>query len=476
VKHWLFLPLISLILVVGVVVALQEPDPEFPHDVHERLFPVCEGCHAGVVSGVEADLYPQVESCAACHDGDREEIVEWSPPGPRASNLRFFHPDHRDLVEETGEVETCVTCHAASDPPVSRMDIASAQPELCLNCHAHAAETHLDVAMGADCTGCHMPLTEATLLPVDRIEQFPWPASHDEPDFLSDHAPETELQQFSCSVCHARETCERCHLNADRLDATRALDYDPRVAFLERDRLPEYPLPDDHLDPNWDWTHGPATLADPASCANCHTRTSCLDCHLDGRGRALAVEHLPLPTPERPRGVEIPGAAERVHPVDFERHHGPWAATGILQCRECHTERTCADCHDGTDSRAFHPQNFMERHALEVYGGGADCQSCHSTERFCRDCHIEVGIGASGAMNVGFHTAEPLWVLAHGQAARMNLASCTACHGQRDCLACHSTIGGWGVSPHGPGFDGDRIAARNRQTCQWCHLGEPGRR
>jgi predicted CXXCH cytochrome family protein len=473
VKAWLVLLAAALFLTVGVVVALQQPEPEFPHEVHERLFPVCEGCHAGVVSGVEAELYPEPASCAECHDGERAERVEWSPPGPRASNLRFFHPEHRQLVRDAGERATCLACHAGSETPESRMDVASAQPDLCLACHAHPGQSHLEVPLGADCTGCHVPLTEAGALSIDRIAQFPWPDSHDQPDFLSRHAPDTPIERFSCAVCHARDTCERCHLNADRLDSVTELDRDPRVAFLETGKVPEYPLPESHEDPAWIRAHGPATLANPANCANCHARPSCLGCHLEGETRSLIVEFLPRPTPERPRGVTIDRAGERVHPVDFERNHRSWAATGALQCRECHSESYCADCHAGTDSRAFHPPNFMERHAVEVFAGAADCQSCHSTERFCRDCHVSVGVASRGTMNLAFHNAQPLWILAHGQAARTGLESCAACHGQSDCLACHSSVRGWGVNPHGPGFDAGRAAARNRLTCRWCHLGDP---
>jgi hypothetical protein len=37
-------------------------------------------------------------------------------------------------------------------------------------------------------------------------------------------------------------------------------------------------------------------------------------------------------------------------------------------------------------------------------------------------------------------------------------------------MQCHSTIG-WGISPHGPGFDPRRVTTRNNQTCGYCHIG-----
>jgi hypothetical protein len=454
----------------GVLRALQTAESPFPHEAHERLFPVCTGCHLGVETGIAEELYPPPDGCVQCHDGTREEPVEWSPPGPRASNLRFFHPDHRDLVELAGSEATCATCHVPGDPPTSRMSVEPARGEFCLSCHV--ADAHLEVALGAVCSDCHVPLTEARRLTVEQVASFPWPASHDEPDFLSRHTPGTELEVFSCAVCHGRETCERCHLNADQLPAVVALERDERVAMLETGRLPEYPLPANHREPSWSWAHGPTTLANPASCANCHTQPLCVQCHVEGRGRALALEFLPRPTPDRPRGV-VSDPSAPVHPPGFDTQHGAWAATGALQCAACHTQQSCADCHDGPGSRAFHPPNFLERHAADVFAARADCQSCHSTETFCRDCHVGAGVAAGGGLNVAFHTSQPLWLITHGQAARMGLESCAACHAQTDCLACHSAVRGWGVSPHGPGFDADRVAARNRQTCQWCHASDP---
>jgi hypothetical protein len=125
----------------------------------------------------------------------------------------------------------------------------------------------------------------------------------------------------------------------------------------------------------------------------------------------------------------------------------------------------------------FHAGNFLERHATDVFGAVTECQSCHDTETFCRACHARTGIAASSRMSAAFHTGQPLWVLSHGQAARMGMEACASCHRQNDCLQCHSAAGGWGVNPHGPGFDASRVAARNAATCRWCHLGDPlGRR
>jgi hypothetical protein len=82
-------------------------------------------------------------------------------------------------------------------------------------------------------------------------------------------------------------------------------------------------------------------------------------------------------------------------------------------------------------------------------------------------------VAAGSRMSAAFHTGQPMWVLSHGQAARMGMESCASCHRQNDCVRCHSAAGGWGVNPHGRGFPANALAARNRSSCGWCHLSSP---
>jgi hypothetical protein len=159
-----------------------------------------------------------------------------------------------------------------------------------------------------------------------------------------------------------------------------------------------------------------------------------------------------------------------VHPSDIASRHGTLAAGGAMTCTACHTEQTCAGCHAAQDSRRFHADNFVERHAVDVFSSAADCQSCHNTERFCRDCHARTGIASSGRMNAAFHTGKATWVLSHGQAARTGMESCASCHQQADCVRCHSATGGWGVNPHRAGFRANALGARNSSSCRWCHV------
>lgn len=78
-----------------------------------------------------------------------------------------------------------------------------------------------------------------------------------------------------------------------------------------------------------------------------------------------------------------------------------------------------------------------------------------------------------GRLGPGFHDAEPLWLLRHGQAARQALESCASCHGQNECMQCHSVLGAFKVNPHGPGFDARRAQKRNAAICLVCHITDP---
>ena len=68
------------------------------------------------------------------------------------------------------------------------------------------------------------------------------------------------------------------------------------------------------------------------------------------------------------------------------------AASGELQCANCHAQRFCSDCHAGERvTRRYHPADFVSTHPPQAYSRETECSSCHSTEAFCRDCHRQTG-------------------------------------------------------------------------------------
>lgn len=436
----------------------------FPHQRHARLFPDCQACHADVFSGDPYSIAP--ENCATCHDGEIQPEVAWSGPRERPTNLTFTHEGHPEL--------DCATCHEPEEGE-GPMRVERAVLSRCLVCHAPDAEGHR--AEGSPCETCHVPLTEASELPGERVAGFTPPPDHGREDFLSLHGAEARADVGRCSVCHARESCLRCHVNGDRLEPVRSLAPDSRVASLVAEREGEWPEPASHAVEGWAFEHGEEARAAIETCANCHTRESCQTCH-GAETAPAAVGRLPGRSPGGPAGVALSVPRPPGHTPGFETEHGTAAASGQLECGACHRETFCVDCHDRPSRPSFHPVDFVARHGAEAFAEMVECSECHSNEVFCRDCHTQVGIAQSGARRAGavttFHDAQPDWLLVHGQAARQDLEACASCHQQSTCLRCHSAKSGWRVSPHGPGLDLDRVAEKSTMACGICHFDIPG--
>jgi hypothetical protein len=491
----------------------------FPHAKHASVSPTCTGCHSGVRTADSSARFPERSICQACHDGVQEDSVSWRRREPRPSLLRFDHTTHQRAAK--GEASRCQECHAPSrDTAWMRVDRAS--PDGCVGCHAHRATAHL--ADDQPCASCHVKLTDATAIPLTRVAQFPTPASHDRVGFLTSHRPDSVNGMASCATCHARESCARCHVNANTLAPARALARDVRVRTIVASKLPSYPIPETHRVAGFATEHGEIATRNTARCANCHAQPGCKSCHIGSSGRRviatlptgrdsgaaigvrLQLERptaaprpfddvfprlVPRATPLRPVATVQPPVRRnekvalssrperdttvrrvRIHPLGFDQEHGGAAASGELRCEGCHEKKWCADCHGGEAKRRYHQPNFVARHAPESYGVQRDCAQCHNAEVFCRSCHVQSGLGTRGRLDEAYHTAQPLWLLQHGRAARSSLESCTTCHTQRECMQCHSGLG-LRVNPHGRDFNATRMATKNRDMCFTCHLTDP---
>lgn len=443
------------------------PDP-FPHARHEGLFPLCAGCHLGAdPASPGAALFPEARLCEGCHNGVDESRVSWVGPDRIPSNVRFTHADHEARVRSTSSdpVPECTSCHA---PDLAEpWQVQRAVPTGCLSCHAHEAVQHVQ---DADCATCHVPLGESGLS-TERVAALAPPPDHDRQGFLLEGHGEAALagDMFRCSTCHTQERCTSCHV----VGPSGVEQIAPAADGMTVPTHPaEYPRPSSHGRSGFARDHvAPGTNA-LASCGTCHTREDCASCHREPVPSAVST--LPTATRTVAPGVQLVRARPDSHawPL-FESSHGPLALEQASSCTTCHREETCTTCHDGARSDAFHPLAFSARHAAEAFGSTMECSTCHSTEVFCRQCHVESGLGSSGRLGPGYHDAQPVWLLRHGQAARQALESCASCHQQRDCLQCHSTLGAFQVSPHGPDFDADRAWRQSSTTCRACHVGDP---
>jgi len=453
----------AMILTASGAWAIAIRSDGFPHAEHEGLFPLCEGCHSGIETGDEGSFFPSADGCVRCHDGEREERVEWAEPARTASNLAFSHDDHATRVRENGDSATCSACHLEPGS-TERMAVVRPAAETCLECHAHEAPEHLGEVR--DCAVCHVPLTDAKDLSGARISDFETPPGHDDDDFVSRHAPESDRALRSCRTCHARESCTRCHMNGDDLAAVTALTGDRRVAAVVAEKAPEYPKPDTHESKEWSWRHGAAADDDAPGCANCHATDSCTVCHEGGQASSVAV--LPTAPQEDPRGVRLP-IEPIVHDAGFMVSHEARAAAAPSACESCHTGSFCEACHDGPTKPRFHFGNFLQMHAPEAWGNEVECATCHNPDVFCRGCHSGMGLASEGRLDVAYHSRSPFWLFGHGTAARQGLESCRTCHAQADCTRCHAAVGSWRINPHGPGFEAERLKEANPTSCFICH-------
>jgi hypothetical protein len=447
------------------------PQEAFPHEAHAGLFVFCTGCHEGVPYEDRDAFYPDPALCHQCHDGVDLPRVEWAPPSAREPDpITFSHAIH-DVIEPLA----CERCHspAGAGRMVVPQQVIAAN---CFNCHGHFADDHY---VDADCAVCHMPAAE-TPMGGRWLATIPYPADHVTGDFLREtHGHLSGTEPARCSTCHTQERCTSCHVDAAHV---------PQIAAIPAARpgleLPRYAAhyftPPSHEVPNFLENHGAA--ASFQACATCHTRNDCAACHTaDMPASALA---LPRAQDVRAPGVLLePGIPPSHMLASFIERHGPLAAANPRVCTSCHTRNFCADCHEASAVRAvlphqiagpqFHPTNYMARHSAEAYNRRLECTQCHDTGAFCRDCHQQSGFQAIGRLDVGFHDAEPVWLLRHGQPARYALESCATCHTQNDCMQCHSQLGAFRVSPHGRDFDARRAWQRNPSICFACHLDTP---
>jgi len=445
----------------------------FDHLQHANLFPTCESCHVGVAtaeSAEEPSIWPPAEVCAACHDGSIEARVDWAPPEPPRTNLAFTHPMHRGEVSRHGDSALqCTDCHVRTGE--ERMAVRLASARNCIACHG-VQGPHL-AAPDTACATCHLPLVRAVRLTAEDIAGFRQPPSHEQPDFATaGHGPLAEAGPgdvaASCATCHAQNFCAECHVNAPEVVAIQALAPDPRVAA----GAASLRAPASHREPGFLADHGGQAEDGIGRCATCHTQKSCVVCHVGtpGVARALAVG-----SPDRGGGARTERRRPPSHGKDFSEIHASAASASPATCAACHARAECLDCHrpdPAAASPGYHRVGFLVTHPVQAYQRESSCSDCHNPGQFCSSCHANAGLTRIDLpLDAGYHDAKRSFIAGHGQAARQNLESCVSCHTETDCMSCHATsvLGGRNFSPHGPGFDAERLARRNPQMCSACH-------
>jgi len=433
----------------------------FDHARHRKLFASCTACHLGAVER-GASIWPDEASCASCHDGTIEKRVTWQPPRePPRTNLRFEHLDHARAA--VGRPAACVACHQQQGAPW--MTVVALDAHRCLDCHG-VRTAHL-AAPDTACATCHVSLARASRLTEQDVAAFPTPPSHKQPGYAGaeGHGQAARVAGASCATCHAREFCLQCHVDAPERREILALAPDHRSAATHA----ELRAPASHDDPGFLASHGSTAQRAPETCAACHTQESCLTCHV---ATTRVATRLPAAGPGRGRGAVVRRRRPPSHGTDFAAHHGAAAAAGPATCAACHSRSDCLECHrpDAARAAGYHPPGFLARHPAAAYARETSCSDCHNSGGFCTACHATAGlVSRGGPLRPGYHDANNFFIAGHGQAARQSLETCVGCHVEKDCLMCHSALGSRRIDPHGPDFDANRLKQKNPQMCTACH-------
>jgi hypothetical protein len=465
--------LLALAVTIATPTSLRAQEPtgpaRFDHFKHRSLFPTCVECHQGAGEDPDLPIWPEAESCATCHDGTTQPRVDWAPPTePRPSNVKFAHDLVSLMPRKTpqGERElTCGDCHLPADR--TWMAVRRATPEGCLECHGTGAP-HL--AESDDlCSTCHIPLPRARRLRAVDVAAFPKPPSHERDGFAAGgHGAlatgTSDPVASSCATCHARDFCITCHVDAPERPAIQALASDTRSLAIKATLR----APPSHADAGFLRAHGGLVRADATRCATCHTRESCFACHAPSQPVSAALHARADGRGAGARPVRRPPES---HGENFSRGHAAVAATTPATCAGCHVRPDCLQCHrpDAAAAPGYHPAGFVTLHPSAAYARETACSDCHNVASFCQSCHLSAGLVSTKTLGSGYHDASRFFLAGHGLAARQSLESCTACHVERDCLTCHSALGGRRASPHGRGFDADRLRRKNPEMCAACH-------
>lgn len=170
------------------------------------------------------------------------------------------------------------------------------------------------------------------------------------------------------------------------------------------------------------------------------------------------------------------------HGIDFAREHRALGSKAGNNCKACHEQKFCLDCHQGGGDGAklsfggdfkpkSHRSDFVSLHPMKALDNPQQCYRCHEPKAFCNSCHDRF---PKGRMHIKSHLRSggaqtyAWWRAEHSTEARRNLASCAACHQDGDvCLQCHSAKVGAKINPHPRSFKG--LNGRGNSTCRKCH-------
>jgi hypothetical protein len=344
--------------------------------------------------------------------------------------IKFSHAFH---LKEAGAA--CADCHSEAAMSGKSSDNLLAKMEVCKSCH--------EEQLTSNCTYCHVsadstaytatpnPVRELTFSHKKHIEEqkATCETCHTVLDKEDAGLGELVPAMATCATCHndvkASNACEQCHTN---LAALRPAEHN-RTNFVREHKFS-------------------ARLGD-AKCGACHTQETCIDCH---NGSELMK-------------VDVPGK-------DLMSLHSP--------------RLSAIDRGQGMRLAKVHDLNFKFTHGISAKGKTMECQTCHSTEQFCSECHKAGGNVNQGEFKPATHSVAGFTTLGvgsgggeHARQAKRDIESCAACHSIEGadavCITCHTDVDGIkGTDPktHDRGFMADNHGVWHTDpgaNCYTCH-------
>jgi hypothetical protein len=390
---------LSLVALGGAGRALDRRlQDRFDHGRHRALFPSCLGCHPGA-QNPSRSLWPSASDCAVCHDGTIEKRVEWSPPGaPRPNNLRFTHLGHTEVVAHARGADSTLRCSACHAERGA--DPMRVRLAVVESClDCHGTgSAHLD-APDTACATCHVPLVQAVQLTREQVKTFPAPASHREPGFAA--TGHGKLARAGGGPVAA--SCATCHAREYCTECHVNAPEVPAIQALGADPRSlalesTLEAPAGHADPSFIQRHGGQARKESAKCSVCHTQESCVACHV---GSPTSVQAVPTAGPGRGPGATVRRVRPSSHGLDFSRTHAEAASARPQSCSGCHARPDCLSCHrpDAAEPPpGYHPAGFLTSHPAAAYTRESSCSECHNQGQFCANCHLNSGVISPGRL------------------------------------------------------------------------------
>jgi hypothetical protein len=365
--------------------------------------------------GEHAALFP---TCLGCHAGVSDSTASlW----PKKSDCSTCHD---------GTIEKTVEWAPPAAPPPTNFRftharhsdaVTLAHPDStlqCRACHAYQGTDRMRVRLAVvenclachgivtahlsapdtACATCHVPLVQATRLTREDVGDFPAPPSHREPGFAA-----REHGKLARAGTPIAASCATCHARDFCIQCHVNAPEVPAIQALARDTrslavAAELEAPSSHGDPAFLRRHGDQARTDAARCATCHTQESCLACHVASPANVHAI---PAAAPERGRGAQLERKRPASHGSDYSETHAEAAAARQQSCTTCHLRNECLTCHRPDAAAAppgYHPAGFLSTHPASAYSRATSCADCHNQAQFCADCHLNSGLGSTDGL------------------------------------------------------------------------------